>query len=235
MARPKKDDQAEIPTTRREAAKQERRERILEAAQEALRKHGPKGLSMRTLSAQAGLATVTPYKLIGSKAQIVQELLNQMSQTARSQLSAQTFNSPIEKILWLIQPTVEMMRRDPRYVQALTHILFTLGIKPQAHILTSLKSAVWLSVLEEAQAIGLFVPGMTPDAVLLLLVNIFDANGYQWVLGHIDVDQFEARCGFGFTVVLKGIVVAKHWDEVDRSIAAHRRRLDEVGGLSVAP
>ena len=59
----------------RSASMQQRRDRILETAREIMSTEGFEGLSIRDLAKKAGVTTPTIYNLVGSKNEILEQLM----------------------------------------------------------------------------------------------------------------------------------------------------------------
>ncbi|HEY4132471.1 MAG TPA: TetR/AcrR family transcriptional regulator [Gemmatimonadaceae bacterium] len=68
--------------SRRQEASGERREEVLEAARKVLASEGDEAFSIEEIAKRAGVSRMTVYNLFGSKARLLEELFDSLSQRA---------------------------------------------------------------------------------------------------------------------------------------------------------
>ena len=86
-------------TSKRERSKEERRQRICDAAKQLLIDFGADGLTMREVARIAGVSEATPHNLFGSKAGIIKSLFEQSLESLVSRSKTNIPSSPLERLL----------------------------------------------------------------------------------------------------------------------------------------
>ena len=103
----------------RESAKNERRQRILDAARDVLRESGHLELSIRTLAVRANVTTPTIYNLIGSKQDILLALSQQTIEKLELAHHVSIVTDPIQKAEEVVNGVVAIYRADEDYTRQL--------------------------------------------------------------------------------------------------------------------
>ncbi len=201
-----------LKSNKRAAGKEERRGRILAAAEQLLRKHGKAGLSTRTIGAKAGVSAMTAYNLIGSKADIVWSLMGLVLQEIQRDLSPRSFNTPDEVIGWLVGGSIGVLRKDPEYIRNLVSLRLTAS-SGHASILDQQIKPVTFSLAEMLQARGCLHTGVDPESFMLMINSVFHGNLYDWAYGGIDLEELEIRWGFCVSMAMAGLLVTEFQPE----------------------
>lgn len=201
---PDKTDSANAsPISRREAGKQERRRRIIEAARDLIRETGNAGLSMRALAARAGVSLATPYNLFGSKQAIILAVLEDVREY-RQRFAALRTVAPLERIFMALDLALQYYTDDPRFYKTLWISVFEMSDEVRHGILNSQRDAFWQGLMEQAMAAG----DLSDDVDAALLVRQLDfiqrSALHGWAIGDIAQELLNPTVVCGFALMLGG-------------------------------
>jgi AcrR family transcriptional regulator len=193
-----------LPISRREAGKQERRRRIIEAARDLIRETGNAGLSMRALAARAGVSLATPYNLFGSKQAIILAVLEDVREY-RQRFAALRTVGPLERIFMALDLALQYYMDDPRFYKTLWMSVFEMSDEVRQGILNSQRDAFWQGLLEQAMDAGDLSNDM--DAALLVRQLDFIQRSalHGWATGDIAQDMLNPTVVCGFALMLGGV------------------------------
>ena len=198
--------------SRREEAKQERRQRIVAAARDLIRETGDTGLSMRAIAARANVSLSTPYNLFGSKRAIVLAVLGDV-EAFQDRFAKSRSAPPMERIFQALSLSLTFYADDPDFYRTLWTGVFDMsGKEVRAALITPERDAFWLALLNAAADDGALLPGI--DTVLLMrnLDFTFAAVMLSWVLGALTVEDLEPATGYGYALALRG-AASEAWQE----------------------
>lgn len=217
---------AAIPESRREAAKAERRARIVQAARELIGETGgDAGLSMRALAARAGVSLATPYNLFGSKRAILVTVLEDIKGFGKA-FAASSKLPPFERILKAVALAISYYENDPVFYRALwTTILGSEGAEDRSAIFNPKREAFWLGLLEEAAAAGLLRDDIDLPLLLRTLDYSFRAAMLHWVIGEIPTGQLQPAIGFAYALALRGAASTDGVRQLDAPLRRFQARM----------
>lgn len=206
----------------REQAKQDRRDRILSAAEALILEAGNTDFSMSALAHRATVSVPTPYNLLGSKSEILYALLDRslnpiFARRAASKSSRQPFMGVLSAARFGVEAFVA--RRDlyqPLY-------RFLLGVPDSVSRPRFIEKArsYWDSPLQLLLEQG-YLPGeRTKQQLARLIFTQFIGALELWIQNDLDDDQFSAHIEVGVATALLGYA---NGDE-------HRRVLIRLGQL----
>ena len=211
--------------SRREAAKDERRRRIIAAARDLLRETGESGLSMRAIAARAGVALTTPYSLFGSKRAIVIALLVDV-RAFHERFARLRDAGAIERIFHAVSISLDYLAEDPDFYRSLWTEAFRLDNKELRRELQSpQRDEFWLSLLREARDEGALMRGVALDQLLHALDAVYVSGMLGWVLGAVRVEELGARVGYGYALTLRGASTASHSAVLERRLLGFQQDL----------
>ena len=191
------------PISRREAGKQERRRRIIEAARDLIRETGNAGLSMRALAARAGVSLATPYNLFGSKQAIILAVLEDVREY-RQRFAALRTVAPLERIFMALDLALQYYTDDPRFYKTLWISVFEMSDEVRHGILNPQRDAFWQGLMEQAMAAG----DLADDIDAALLVRQLDfiqrSALHGWATGDITQELLNPTVVCGFALMLGG-------------------------------
>ena len=189
----------------REKSKQQRRDRILEAAATLLRKGGAEALTMRELARCAKVSEMTPYNLFGGKAEIVTALFEARLGTLVSESFREMPSDALERLFVGQEMLTTWWTEDSAFFRELIRAAREAGadLSPFEETPVALLEAG----LNDAARAGLIGDEVPRDE---LARHIFVANqGVHdpWVEG--DLDDEELRSGLITGLAIALLAVAK--------------------------
>lgn len=193
----------EAPPSRREAGKNERRRRIIDAARDLIRETGDAGLSMRALAARAGVSLATPYNLFGSRQAIVLAVLQDVREY-QQRFAALRSTDPIERIFAALDLALEYYKNDPRFYKALWGAIFNSTDDVRTGLLNPHRSAFWEGLIADAIAAGALTRAISPRLLHQQLDFVLRAAMHGWVVGEIEQERLTPTAVCGFALLLIG-------------------------------
>jgi AcrR family transcriptional regulator len=195
--------------SRREAAKAERRLRIIQAARDLIGETGDAGLSMRALAAKAGVSLATPYNLFGSKRAVLVAVLEDIKGFG-ARFAGFGALDPLDRILRAARLAVSYYEADPTFYRALwTSILAASGSEERGAIFNLKRDSFWIKLLDDAVDQGLLLPEIDTAVLLRNLDYIFRSVMLHWVIAEIELRDIQAAVGYGYALALRGAATAK--------------------------
>ena len=191
------------PVGRREAGKQERRRRIIDAARALIRETGNAGLSMRALAARAGVSLATPYNLFGSKHAIILAVLEDVREY-QERFAALRSSDPIERIFVAIDLAIEYYMNDPRFYRTLWASVFDTSDEIRSDIFNPRRNAFWHRLIMAAVEAGAIAKEIDPDVLLTHLDFVLRSAMHGWVVGEIEQAQLLPTVVCGSALILCG-------------------------------
>jgi AcrR family transcriptional regulator len=189
----------------RERHKLERRERILTAAQELIRRTGSTGLSMRALAQRAEVSLATPYNLFGSKGAVLAELGLAVLKKLEREMDAIRSRDPIEDILHIAELGANTYASDPRFYRVLMSVLTASARGLHDDAISGGSMRLWQRPVEAAIAAGLLRDDADSEFVARDLVITFLGVLDLWVRGVLDGDAMRVHILYAFTLTLLGL------------------------------
>ncbi|HYE51554.1 MAG TPA: TetR/AcrR family transcriptional regulator [Azospirillaceae bacterium] len=193
----------EAPVSRREAAKDERRRRIIHAARDLIRETGNTGLSMRALAARAGVSLATPYNLFGSKRAILLSVLDDIREFL-DRFDHLRSTDPLEKLFGALDICVDFYLADPIFYRTIWAALFDPSDEFRSQIFNSKRAAVWEGLVQNVAKAGVLTPDVDVELMFKTLDRIFGAAMLDWVTGELTDAQLGPTIRYGYALVLKG-------------------------------
>lgn len=192
--------------SRRERGKDERRARILDAAEALIRADGAVDFSMRTLADRAGLSLATPFNLFGSKTAVLVALVDRALDTQAARLAAARDLEPIEWVIALGERGVRAYTRDEAFYRPLFGAIVEVAARGAPPGLLQRATDLWREALRDAEASGLLDPGLDLELLARLLHLQFRAALSNWAAREIDADGWLLEVRYGLAVVMLGAV-----------------------------
>lgn len=186
----------------RTAGKQRRRNDILAAAHRLLDEDG---LSMRALSAKAGVSLVTPYNLFGSKDALLNGLAKQ-NQKEFCRLTEQLVCADsLERIFATLELAREFYAAEPTFHRGMIKAMHASQDPAFVGILNRFRTQHWQDLLDACVREKLLVADLDTAKLAQMLIHILHGILQRWVRDEIDVAQVHADSDFGFTLCLLGV------------------------------
>jgi len=192
--------------TQRERAKEQRRARILDAAEELIRRTGEVSFPMRTLADRSGVASATPFNLFGKKLDVLLALLERSLDDQFERLAATTALEPIDRLFALGESGVRAYTEDALLFRPLVRGLSELSLDGPLPNLMELAIQLWREALRDAESLSLIEPEIDLDALARLLHHQFRITLLSWSVGEIDADAWSAELEYATVLLMRGAV-----------------------------
>lgn len=169
--------------------KQRNRDRILDAADEIIRRDGMEALNMRHLAEYAGVSLRTPYNLFGSKTAILGELL---IRTLGQRVVPPTVGAGQSGIGLLLGLLDALAAARPALDEHVRLLFWSIMTGPEAGLRaagTQQITALVTPLVETAHRQGELAPDANPQALARQLVVIFLAVFGMWAGNQLDIDE----------------------------------------------
>ncbi len=189
----------------RERNKEERRQRILDAARRMLVRDGYRGLNVRALAKEAGVTQPTLYNLIGGKEQILFELVSRMVDVMETRVPAFVGDEEGDVLAFVersILVSAELFSEDPDYYRA---ALIAANYAENQHRFWSFDSGILRRVLEFPTNVcralaeqGLMRGDFAPDVLGEYVVHGFRSALRDWAAELTTLEEYRRwtlRCG----------------------------------------
>jgi AcrR family transcriptional regulator len=192
--------------SRRERGKDERRARILDAAEALIRADGEVSFSMRTLADRAGLSLATPFNLFGSKTAVLVALVDRALDAQAVRLAAARGLEPIERVIALGERGVRAYTRDEAFYRPLFGAIAEVSSRGAPPGLLERATDLWREALRDADAAGLLDARFDLELLARLLHLQFRAALLNWAAREIDGGAWLLEVRYGLSVVMLGAV-----------------------------
>jgi len=177
----------------REEQKRERQRRILNAAEDMIRRNGAAGLNMRELAEAAGVSLVTPYNLFESKRGVLQALLGRGLRTYAPRFRELESLEPLDRLYGFLDVLTDAVRADSAYHRQLLLALMESG--DNTHLENHRRNSYrWTErAITQAVANGQLVDD-TPVDIVATNILLAQAGGYQlWAEGTYSDEELRLR------------------------------------------
>jgi AcrR family transcriptional regulator len=212
---------------RREEAKDERRQRITQAARDLIRSTAQTGFSMRQLAVHANVSLVTPYNLFGSKQAILQTVLDADVDAFGEELSHSN-KDPLDRFFEAISLGRDYFARDEDYYRTVMNTIYTEGAQDFRAAYRAPRRAFWRSLVDDAMHCGVIHPSPHAEALSIHLASVYFINILEWIHGEISLDLMEARTVYGFALALTAHTPAIHHPRLQELVEAALEDIDRL-------
>jgi AcrR family transcriptional regulator len=216
------------PGGRREAGKEERRQRIIQAARELIRETNTTGLSMRELARRAGVSLATPYNLFGSKGAIVLAVMQDV-RDYRERFFSGPYADPVARIFDAVDLAIEFYLRDPEFYKVLWREIFSATGDVRSAIYNPKRDAFWLGLIEDAVAAGAIGDAVDPVLLLHQLDHQFRSVMLDWVTGALPSPALSPTIWLGYALMLLGAATPGWRGPLEIRVAQSQQRMQAAG------
>lgn len=210
---------------RRELAKAERRQKIMQAAKELIRETGDMNLSMRELARRAEVSVATSYNLFGSKRAVVVAVLEDERDFTERFHKLKVANA-IERIFEAHTLAYGYFVQDPDFYRPLWRMLLDTSTKDDSGLMSPERQArtraEWHAILKMAQDEKLLLRDMSVDVLERLLSHHAGGNLLAWAMGNLETGDLVASVGLGYAMILKATATPEGSRILDRKVGTFR-------------
>lgn len=193
-------------TSTRQANKEKRRRRILDAARRILTDKGYDALNSRDLAKAAGVTTPTLYNLVGTKAEVLTALSLESVDELEVMLNRINADDALQFIEGIVLESRKMLEADDSFFRGSMIAMHQLSTTAGGHTAERNYAQRCIEVAihgcERARDQGLLL-GNIPAALLgEQLFAVYSAPWREWVYNRLSLDDFGIRVLRGFYMSL---------------------------------
>lgn len=215
-------------TSRRERAKQERRQKIIRAVRDLIRETGDANPSMRQIASRAGVSIATAYNLFGSKQAVVLAVLEDR-QNFQQQFARLKAENPIELVFATHELAVSYYSQDPEFYRPLWRALLDSSGKSDASIVPPERQAqtraAWRKVLLQAQGEGYLDKDESIEWLEHSLTHSATGAMLSWATEALSTEALLPSAGLSYAYILSTAATPKGHPTLKRRITAYKRAL----------
>lgn len=189
------------PQRKREKSQQERRDRVLEAAAELLRKKNYDNVSMIQIAQRANVSEKTVYNLFTSKAAIFGKLIDRdLNEFHRAVLKAGG-GEALPTVFGAIEVTVIFFQRDPNLYKAMAQLVFGSDNTIVSSVAPP-RQEFWNKQIREAAKAGILLADVDIDLLSSSVANLLTGTFMSWASERISASTYTKICQFGLASLL---------------------------------
>jgi AcrR family transcriptional regulator len=210
----------------RERGLNDRRARILDAAEQLIRETGNTDFTVATLAERAALSGPTPYNLFGSKAAILYVLLNRsLDPVVAVERKASGVADPVTRVLAAANLAADLFVNDPVFYRPLYQFLLGVGDSEQRPAFLQRSLEFWQRAVGNLMESVPAPLAMQSVGLARMLVMNFVAALELWVHQELDHQQFRAQVLYGAAMLLLGFSSEPQRTALLRQMVAYERQL----------
>jgi AcrR family transcriptional regulator len=184
--------------SKREANKQERRARIIDAARMMIRDDT---FSMRALAESAGVSVVTAYSLFGSRQNIIATIMEE-DLIAFDATLGDVGEDVVDRMFGAIELAANIFRANPDFYLTMFRAIYSSGDSALSDSFFSPRIRSWEALVSAAIDDGLLVADLNVNAMAKNIIHMLIGSIQDWTRDNITLDQMHAEVGFGLSLIL---------------------------------
>lgn len=188
-------------TSRRELAKDGRRNRIIDSADELIREIGIDDLSVRMIADRADVSPATVYNLFRNKAAVLGRVYHRRVVTFEARVARTKSDSALDHIFVAAALVADLYRKDPGFYRAFVGMRLDVPVNDKP-LRETPGEALWRNLVRDAVKAGDLADDTDADRVGALLYRIITGAFYQWIMNALPIERLESETAFGFAAVL---------------------------------
>lgn len=203
-----------------------RRQKIVDAAENLIRKTGSTEFTMAQLAKAADMSRATTFNLFDSKLAVLYALLyRSLDGIDDMRTNAPVDADPFVHLMHAASDVSRFFIADASFYQALYRVL--LGVSDPAHRPAYLERArlYWQEAVSGIGTAGLFTAEFPPEQLALELVTHYLGVMDLWIHGEIDDAEFLARPPYSALLLTLGLAAGKQRGRVMQLLGECRSKL----------
>jgi len=196
-----------------------RRRHLVDAAQALIREQGDAGFSMIQLARRAGVSPATPYNLLGSKAEILRQVVREDVIRFLARLESLPAAGPLSRLLQAAELAVAHYEADRRLHQGLFRAAFGADAAPVRDVLSAEGRLIWRDLVEMALAAGELAPFVERGPLTDVLLRVMGATAHTWLADGWSRARFELEMAMAVRLILASVSLSPHREAMVAEIA----------------
>ncbi|MCC6917786.1 MAG: TetR/AcrR family transcriptional regulator [Alphaproteobacteria bacterium] len=179
---------------------------------------------MAQLAAEAGVSPATPYNLMGGRAEIVREVIEQDEARFIARISSSRGASPLAALLNAADAVVSHYSADPSFYRGLYRVE-----SDNADLQNGMLDrgrALWRRLVSAAIESGELSASVRVGPLTELLLRIVVITTLAWIGGKWGSERFRMELAYGVSMLLAAAATVKTRNKLLKSIGAIEAKLD---------
>jgi AcrR family transcriptional regulator len=190
--------------SRRERHKDERRARIVGAAEALMREVGADDISVKMIAERADVSAATIYNLFGAKGAVLEKVYARDFETFATKVAAAGAPRALDQLFESIRIAADLYRSDPAFYRGMS--IRDPRAEPELVISVQRpRQAFGAELLARAVKEGDLVPEARIDLVSLAMMQLGGGAFGAWVADLIGVDELERQTSYGHARLLLSV------------------------------
>ncbi len=203
--------------------RRDRQQKLLAVA-EGLIRQGREvgGFSMAQLAAAGGVSPATPYNLLGTKADILAQIVRAEFARFEVRLSSLPTADPLERLLLATGAVVDQYAMDRAFYQGLYSATLTVEDNDVRALMGKEGHLLWEALVEDAISSGQLAGWVRAKPLTDLLLRIISVTTQTWLADQWSSERFAIEMRHAVTLLLAA-AATPDWRErlVNEAAAAH--------------
>jgi len=205
--------------SRRERHKDERRTRIIEAANDLMREVGADDISVKMIADRADVSAATIYNLFGAKGAVLEKVYERDFAAFAGRVAASGATRALDEVFESIRIAADLYRSDPSFYRGMT--IRDPRAEPELVIsVQKPRQAYWQTLLARAVAEGDLALGIRTDLVSMAMMQLGGGAFGAWCADLISIDEMETQTCYGLARLLLGVARPAGRARLEARIAA---------------
>jgi AcrR family transcriptional regulator len=190
--------------SRRERHKDERRARIVEAAEGLMREVGADDISVKMIADRADVSAATIYNLFGAKGAVLEKVYERDFAAFADKVAATRAPRALDRVFESIRIAADLYRGDPSFYRGMS--IRDPRAEPELVIsVQKPRQAFWQALLAQAAAEGDLAPDTRTDLLATSMMQLGGGAFGGWIAELTTVDEMERQTCYGLARLLLGV------------------------------
>jgi AcrR family transcriptional regulator len=190
--------------SRRERHKDERRARIVAAAEGLMREVGADDISVKMIAERADVSAATIYNLFGAKGAVLEKVYARDFEKFAARMAEAGAARALDQVFESIRIAADLYRSDPAFYRGMT--IRDPRAEPELVIsVQKPRQAFWEMLLAQAVAEGDLAPGIRADLIATAMMQLGGGAFGAWLAELTSVHEMEQQTCYGLARLLVGV------------------------------
>lgn len=202
------------------ARREDRRRRLVEAAQALIREGGDTGFSMTQLAARAGVSPATPYNLVGAKSELLRLIVRDEFESFAAKLVAVRHESPLMVLLDATALVVSHYEADRPFYRGLYRAAASVEATEVHVMMADEGRALWRGFVRDAVDSGELEAFVKVEPFTDVLLRNISATTQAWLADEWTAERFALEMAGAVRLVIASMAAPPIRDRLVREAVA---------------
>jgi AcrR family transcriptional regulator len=188
-----------------DARREDRRRRIVAAAQSLLRDRYDANFSMAELARRAGVSPATPYNLVGTKAGVLRLVVEEEYRGFIAKLPQERPGGPLRALLDAIARVVTHYEADRKFYRTLYHVIFSSDLPNVTEDMLALGRVMWRGFVRAAIDAGELSDTVAVEPFTDNLMRAISSVTLAWLAANWSHTRFEQEMSLSVRLIVASV------------------------------